>query len=527
MDKNKEVIESEEFEKDIKTKKIALTIVIVFFVCSICLTGFLVNKRIDRAKPDNIVNDSITYNSAYKMNDNSLSQFDLYFLKMENSRENKVYSPLSIKYALGMLYQATDGESKGQIDAVLGNYRGNKYQVSNHLMLANALFVRESKSNNVLAGYNTTIKDKYEAEVIDDPFIDASNINNWVSTITYNHINDFISDDEYRSHDYELVNALAIDMEWVNKIQADSRKKAYKVSYPHEDYNQSILSLDTSSMQNIKFDSSKDVSALTIGASANRYNIAKEYSDDEIKRIVTDEFKKYRANNGDVCLTEQQLNNFDEYLNNYVNELKGNYGRLNSSTDFLFADNEDEKIFAKDLKEYNGITLQYVSIMPKNSDLLEYIDKLDAKTLNRKVNNLSDLSIDSFSDGVITQIDGYIPVFNYDYKLNLKQDLKNMGIVDIFDKEKADLSGMLKNIEGSYIESITHKSTIDFSNDGIKAAAVTAAHGAGSASCEFDYFFEAPVKKIDLTFDKPYMYLIRNKNTGEVWFIGTVYNPTK
>ena len=49
--------------------------------------------------------------------------------------------------------------------------------------------------------------------------------------------------------------------------------------------------------------------------------------------------------------------------------------------------------------------------------------------------------------------------------------------------------------------------------------------GFGSAAGGFDYLFDVPVVTIDLTFDKPYMYIIRDKDTGEVWFTGTVYNP--
>ena len=33
------------------------------------------------------------------------------------------------------------------------------------------------------------------------------------------------------------------------------------------------------------------------------------------------------------------------------------------------------------------------------------------------------------------------------------------------------------------------------------------------------------VKEIDLTFDKPYMFIVRDVKTGEVWFTGTVYEP--
>mgnify|MGYP003456866542 CR=1 FL=1 len=40
---------------------------------------------------------------------------DLLFLKMENKKENKIYSPLSIKYALSMLKEGTNGESQKQI----------------------------------------------------------------------------------------------------------------------------------------------------------------------------------------------------------------------------------------------------------------------------------------------------------------------------------------------------------------------------------------------------------------------------
>ena len=39
-------------------------------------------------------------NSEYKISNNALSSFDLYFMQKENNNKNKVYSPLSIKYVL-------------------------------------------------------------------------------------------------------------------------------------------------------------------------------------------------------------------------------------------------------------------------------------------------------------------------------------------------------------------------------------------------------------------------------------------
>ena len=49
--------------------------------------------------------------------------------------------------------------------------------------------------------------------------------------------------------------------------------------------------------------------------------------------------------------------------------------------------------------------------------------------------------------------------------------------------------------------------------------------GGAGAGERFDYLYEVPVEEIDLTFDKPYMYIIMDKDSKEVWFTGTVYNP--
>ena len=36
-----------------------------------------------------------------------------------------------------------------------------------------------------------------------------------------------------------------------------------------------------------------------------------------------------------------------------------------------------------------------------------------------------------------------------------------------------------------------------------------------------------PVKTIELNFDKPFLFLIRNKDTNEIWFVGTLYEADK
>ena len=101
----------------------------------------------NRDKNNNVeidANDNKNYSSEYRMEDNNLGEFDLAFLKLENDGVNKVYSPLAIKYALAMLNDGTDGDSNGQIKAVIGDYKAKRYTNSNNLSLANAFFVRDS-----------------------------------------------------------------------------------------------------------------------------------------------------------------------------------------------------------------------------------------------------------------------------------------------------------------------------------------------------------------------------------------------
>ena len=125
-------------------------------------------------------------------------------------------------------------------------------------------------------------------------------------------------------------------------------------------------------------------------------------------------------------------------------------------------------------------------------------------------------------------------MFKYEDKLKLLEDLNRLGITDVFDAEKADLTNMsiLSNDSQNklYVSDSIHKANIDFSIEGIKAAAVTSFVVSASAApsfCNFDYLFDVPVEKVDLTFDKPFMYLIRDKETGEVWFVGSLYSPTE
>ena len=456
--------------------------------------------------------------SPYRIAGNGLENFDLYFLQLENEKKNKVYSPLSIKYALNMLALGANGETKDQIANIIGDYVGKKYINSKNMSFANAMFIRESYKKAVKEAYLTNLSNKYNAEVIYDSFESVNTINSWVQSKTFDLVNNLV--DDLSNIDYMLVNALAIDMEWINKIQAED--KDYIVHYEHEKYYQTVDSLISIDYHGLEFENvSKKAKSVMIAADINKYDIVKELGEDSIRSTVGKEYDDWKANG--ACGDESEILDTNVYLDKYIDEINNGYKQISKSTDFYFYDDSSIKAFAKDLKEYDGTTLQYVGIMPKNDSLDSYIKNLKASDLNKVISNLRDIKLDNFKEGVITSIEGYIPMFKMDYELDLLNDLKKLGILNVFDPEKADLANLTSS--KSYINKAQHKAMIEFSNDGIKAAAVTDLGGKGAAGCWFDYLYEVPVEKIDLTFNKPYLFLVRDKKTGEVWFTGTVYEP--
>lgn len=453
--------------------------------------------------------------SEYRLTGNNIEDFDLYFLKHENPEKNIIYSPLSIKYALKMLEEGSNGETDEQIADIVGDYKAKKYENNANMSFANALFIKDEFASGIEETYKSALKSRYNAEVQTDSFATPDNLNKWVSDKTFGLIKNLF--DDVSDKDFILVNALAIDMEWVNKFKDDY--KSYSQTFAHENFYSYVNSLSGGGYETLDFNGVKNAKAVDFKAVANKYDIVKELGEDNIKNTVRTEYNKFLANGG--CGGGELST--DAYLDQYMKEIKQNYNVVSSSTDFMFYNNDDIKVYAKDLKTYGSTTLQYIGIMPKNEKLSEYLKTINSKKLSEIIGELKEVKLENFKEGVVTEIKATIPLFKYDYTLDLVEDLKSLGITNAFDKDKADLSKISSFKE--YIGDASHKATIEFSNTGIKASAATMMGGMGAGGCEFDYTYDVPVETIDMTFDKPFMYIIRDKNTKEVWFVGAVYEP--
>ena len=220
---------------------VLLAIIVIALVVLLVVPGLVKEKTSTEVKKTN---------TEYRMTGNNLQEFDISFLKLENQEKNKIYSPLSIKYTLAMLNEGADGATKDQITNVIGDYKSKKYMNSEHMSLANALFVRDTFKDNIIDDYTKKIKTKYDAEVIEDSFKNAEKINNWTSDKTFKLINGLLKDEDMGDLEYVLVNALAIDMNWNNAMQCASGIKIPCISYSVNYFNrgsvtclQSIMSI--------------------------------------------------------------------------------------------------------------------------------------------------------------------------------------------------------------------------------------------------------------------------------------------
>lgn len=508
-----------------KKSNIVLIIGIIIVALIIGFTIFYIAKNQNQSS--NEIN-SETKKSGYWISGNSLEAFDLYFLQLENGKQNKVYSPLSIKYALEMLEEGTSGESKTQISSIIGNYEAKNYTNSKNMSFGNAMFIKDIYKNSIKENYTNTLISKYNAEIKIDSFATPNAVNSWISDKTLGLINNLLND--ISEEQFLLINALAIDMEWDQKFILNPGNGIY-TSYYHENF---YWSGDSNVVSHAFENSDEEVSGMEIIASFNNYDIVNELGEENIRQTVKNAYIEYLKDypnekfGYDLYIPEDTTGLSDDeimekFLDNYIKEINSNYKTEDKTTDFsLYVDN-NVKAFAKDLKEYDGITLQYVGIMPTNDDLDSYINKVTVNELSNIIGNLKELKAENFKDGVVTKITGFIPKFKFEYKLDLMNDLKKLGVTNIFESGKANLTNISSD-ESLYINGVSHKANIEFTQDGIKAAAVTIGMG-GGAGAPFDYLYDIPVEEIDLTFDKPYMFLIRDKNSGEVWFAGTVYNP--
>jgi serpin B len=109
-----------------------------------------------------------------------------------------------------------------------------------------------------------------------------------------------------------------------------------------------------------------------------------------------------------------------------------------------------------------------------------------------------------------------MPKFEFRTEASLKEALIELGMPVPFDPEAADFSKMSPQGEDMFIQDVVHEAFIAVDEEGTEAAAATAVLvGVTSAPGEF----------VDMIVDRPFLFLVRDSETGATLFMGQVVDP--
>jgi serpin B len=153
---------------------------------------------------------------------------------------------------------------------------------------------------------------------------------------------------------------------------------------------------------------------------------------------------------------------------------------------------------------YTGNTAAMDILVPNAGKFTDFEAGLNTGNLTAILDGLEDSSV------LLS-----LPKFSYTSEINLSSTLQDMGMHDAFNADRADFTGMSDRRE-LYISDVLHKAFVAVDEEGTEAAAASAVvMGVTSAQ----------PSGIVLTIDRPFIFLIRDLQTGQILFMGRVTNP--
>ena len=155
-------------------------------------------------------------------------------------------------------------------------------------------------------------------------------------------------------------------------------------------------------------------------------------------------------------------------------------------------------------KYYDDGGYQFVAMLPNEGvSIEEYIASLSGESIAALLSKQEDAEVKT-----------KLPKFSTECSYELIEILSAMGMPAAFNPETADFSNMAICDAGNLcISEVIHKTAIEVNEIGTRAAAVTSV-GMGAGSMP-------PEKIYELTFDRPFVYMIIDRNSLPL-FIGVV-----
>ncbi|HOK66657.1 MAG TPA: serpin family protein [Anaerohalosphaeraceae bacterium] len=170
--------------------------------------------------------------------------------------------------------------------------------------------------------------------------------------------------------------------------------------------------------------------------------------------------------------------------------------------DFGYAENDICQILEL---PYTGGDLRMVILLPKDPDLIRLEQALTADTLAEWLSRLDR-----------REVEVYLPRFTLTWQEELKGVFALLGLGTAFSAD-ADFSGITGG-KDLFLTNVLHKAFVKVDEEGTEAAAAT-----GAVMKLVSIQAPPPVFRAD----KPFVFLIQDKSTGTVLFVGRVADPTK
>jgi serpin B len=180
------------------------------------------------------------------------------------------------------------------------------------------------------------------------------------------------------------------------------------------------------------------------------------------------------------------------------------------SADFMF---QDEEFNYTEGEGYQAIELAYVG---QNTSMVILLPETD-QFRNFEVSLNSSRVAKILADLHMENVQLKMPKFEYESMVGLKEVLAEMGMPLAFGSG-ADFSGM-DGTKQLLIQDVLHKAFILVDEEGAEAAAATVVIVGDEAAL--------PEEPIEMIIDHPFIFMIRDRETGTILFLGRVMNPAQ
>jgi serpin B len=174
---------------------------------------------------------------------------------------------------------------------------------------------------------------------------------------------------------------------------------------------------------------------------------------------------------------------------------------MRQTTSFLYAAGKGYQ--AVELP-YDGHQLSMVILLPEAGTFEDFQGALDARQVDAIVQDLTR-----------QQVALAMPQFEFESEFSLNEALAALGMPLAF-TGGADFSGMTGNRD-LFISAVIHKAFVSVDEAGTEAAAATAVVMELTA---------APAEPVQVTLDRPFIFFIRDIETGAILFLGRIVDPS-